>query len=208
MGQQQRHRNQRELQEQRAEEEASEILSLAERMVLQPLHREEQEEKENNDSTLKQRRTRRQGTTTTIRGRSDPRLMMEARQASIRQKRLVRKNKQLEQDKLMRNMTTEEKRNHRALAERETRKKQRKLKQEQQKQQDEQQKQEQQDRHARHEEEENNNTSHRAIVNAQKELQAHRQERQEVMERDVQNRKREALRLKMKKEKDQKDHQF
>ena len=35
--------------------------------------------------------------------------MMEARQASIRQKRLVRKNKQLEQDKLMRNMTTEEK---------------------------------------------------------------------------------------------------
>ena len=202
--QQQRHRNQRELQEQRAEEEASEILSLAERMVLQPLHREEQEEKENNDSTLKQRRTRRQGTTTTIRGRSDPRLMMEARQASIRQKRLVRKNKQLEQDKLMRNMTTEEKRNHRALAERETRKKQRKLKQEQQKQQ----KQEQQDRHARHEEEENNNTSHRAIVNAQKELQAHRQERQEVMERDVQNRKREALRLKMKKEKDQKDHQF
>merc|ERR1712166_984960 len=129
--------------------------------------REEQEEKENNDSALKQRRTRRQGTTTTIRGRSDPRLMMEARQASIRQKRLGRKNKQLEQ-----------------------------------------QKQEQQDRHARHEEEENNNTSHRAIVNAQKELQAHRQERQEVMERDVQNRKREALRLKMKKEKDQKDHQF
>jgi hypothetical protein len=117
----QRVRNQRELDEQRADQEASEILSLAERMVLQPLHRDDAEESSNDKNYRDGRdgQDRRAGANRGTRyTTSDPRLMMEARQASIRQKRSARKLKQHEQDKLLRNMTAEEKRQHRAQSER------------------------------------------------------------------------------------------
>ena len=222
-------RNQRELDEERADKEAQEILSLAERMVLQPLHRDG-EDKETTQGNKSRTGTK----TTAARSRSDPRLMMEARQTAIREKRENRRMKQIEADKAFKNMTLTERRQHRAHTERTTRQQARErarsgrdensenlraredrgtrnrkeVRSGRGRQRD--------DRHEdncqhegkrQHEGKQGENEARRAIVLARKEVRLQREERERAAKRLAKDKKREAVRLKLQQEKDHQEMQ-
>ena len=97
--------------ENRAEAEAQAILTLAERMVLAPL---------NTSSPSKEERSIRLKNQSMLRGRrGDPLLMMEARQASIRDKREKRRARQQENERALKRMTPQERRRALALKDKE-----------------------------------------------------------------------------------------